>query len=310
MGRRAIQQRRRVLSYEEKDLSIHPIKANAGARTGACFPLIVAGKTVGALYVYLHENRPFSQLEILMLENFVNQAAMAIFQTRQLAIVQHNLDRKEEELNRLRRAGLLISSREGLEETLEAILQMALEVPNAKYGIFRLIDKKGQNLITGAVAGENMDKPLVEILPVDDHSIMGWVATHRQSVCIPDLQAEPWASIYYRLDAGLEMRSELAVPLTGASGRLEGVLNLESPLVGAFTEEDRHLLQALATQVVVTIQEARLLDALQEVAQLLLVQPCQQVLNRLVELACDLLNAAAGAIWILNDDVKSDGSQP
>ena len=75
------------------------------------------------------------------------------------------------------------------------------------------------------------------------------------------------------------MRSELAVPLIGASGRLEGVLNLESPAVGAFSEEDSHLLQALATQAVIAIQEVRLLDALQEMAELLLTQPCQQVLG-------------------------------
>jgi GAF domain-containing protein len=95
------------------------------------------------------------------------------------------------------------------------------------------------------------------------------------------------------------MRSELAIPIIGAGGRLEGVLNLESPNVGAFSEEDSHLLQSLATQAVVAIQEARLLDALLEVAQLLLVKPYQEVLNRLVELACDLLNAAASAVWKL-----------
>jgi signal transduction histidine kinase len=302
MGTRAICQRRRILSYEELDLEIHPIKVAAGAKTVACFPLIVAEQTLGALYVYLHQDRPFNPIELLMLENFVNQAAMAIYQTRQLSMIQRDLARKEDELNRLRRAGLLISSRLRLEETLEAILQMALEVTNAKYGIFRLTDKSGRNLITRAVAGEYLIHPMVETLPVDSKSIMGWVAAHRQPVCISDLRAEPWAGIYYRLDADLEMRSELAVPLIGSSGRLEGVLNLESTQVGAFSEQDSHLLQALATQAVIAIQEARLLDALQEVAQLLLVQPYQQVLNRLAELACDLLNAAAGAIWTLEND--------
>jgi GAF domain-containing protein len=227
---------------------------------------------------------------------------MAIYQTRKLSIVQHDLFRKEHELIRLRRAGLLISSRLRLEEILDAILRMSLEVTGARYGIFRLLDKSGRNLITRAVAGEYLAQPLVETLPIDSPSIMGWVAIHRQPVCIPDLQSEPWASIYYRLDPELEMRSELAVPLIGASGRLEGVLNLESPHVGAFSEEDSHLLQALATQAVITIQEAKLLDALNEVAHLLLVRPCQQVLVRLVELACDLLNAAAGAIWTLEGD--------
>jgi GAF domain-containing protein len=299
MGMRAIGQRRRVLSYEERDLSVHPIKVDAGAQVVACFPLVVADQAVGALYVYLHENRQFSQLELLMLDNFVNQAAMAIYQARRLASVQRDLARKEDELTRLRRANLLISSRLRLEETLEAILQMALEVINAQYGIFRLVDKNGQNLITRAVAGERMDRPLVEALPINTTSVMGWVAKQRQPVCILDLRAEPWSRIYYPLDAELEMRSELAVPLIGAGGRLEGVLNLESPKPGAFSEQDSHLLQALATQAVIAIQEVRLLDALQEVAGLLLAQPCEQVLNRLVELACDLLNATASDIWTL-----------
>jgi signal transduction histidine kinase len=302
MGMRAIEQRRRVLSYEEHDLEVHPIKVQAGARAVACFPLIVAEQAVGALYVYLHQERRFSQLELLMLDNFVNQAAMAIYQAHRLASVQRDLARKEDELNRLRRASLLISSRLRLEETLEAILQMALEVTNAHYGIFRLVDKSGQNLITRAIAGEHLARPLAEALAMNAPSVMAWVAQHRQPVCIPDLRAEPWAHIYYPLDADLEMRSELAVPLISASGRLEGVLNLESPLVAAFDAQDSHLLQTLATQAIIAIQEARLLDALQEDAQLLLAQPCQQVLTHLVEQACDLLNGAASAIWILKDD--------
>lgn len=302
IGARAIDLRRRVLSYEEEDLEIHPDKVSIGARAMACFPLIVAYQPVGVLYLYLHQERQFNQLELLMLENFVNQAAMAIHQTRQLASVQRDLARKEDELNRLRRAGLLISSRLRLEETLEAILQMAMEVTGARYGTFRLMDKSSQQLITRAIAGERLGQPRVEALPIDESSIMGWVAVHHQPVYVHDLQAESWGHIYYPLDTDVEMRSELAVPLIGASGRLEGVLNLESPVVGAFGEQDSHLLQSLATQAVIAIQEVRLLDALQEVAQRLLTQPCRQVLDRLVELACDLLNAAVTAIWILEGE--------
>ncbi len=302
IGMRAIGQRRRVLSYEEDDLDVHPDKVRAGARAMACFPLIVADRTVGVLYVYLHQDRQFSQLELLMLENFCNQAAMAIYQVRRLASVQRDLARREDELSRLRRAGLLISSRLRLEETLEAILQMALDVTDAQYGIFRLVDESGENLVARAVAGKDVAHPMVEVLPVDSSSIMGWVAEHREPLCIHDLNAAPWVRIYQPLYADLRMQSELAVPLVGASGRLEGVLNLESPVVGAFNEQDSLLLQSLATQAVVAIQEARLLDALLEVAQLLLAQPCEQVLSRLVGLACGLLNGAASAIWTLEGD--------
>jgi signal transduction histidine kinase len=302
IGQRTIQRRRSVISYEEPDLTIHPYHAALGVKAVGCFPLIVAEQAVGVLYVYLYEEREFTRLERLMLDNFVNQAAMAIYHTRRLAGMRRDLARKEEELNRLRRASMLISSRLRLKDTLEAILQLALEVTNAQYGIFRLLDKSGQTLITSAFAGEHLNRPLIEELPLDANSVMGHVARSRQPILIPDLHAEPWSKIYYPLDAGLEMRSELAVPLINASGRLEGVLNLESPAPGAFTEDDSHMLQSLATYAVTAIQEVRLLDALQEVAKLLLAQPCQQVLDHLAAMACDLLNTTSSAIWLLEKD--------
>ncbi|HNT74843.1 MAG TPA: GAF domain-containing protein, partial [Anaerolineae bacterium] len=154
-------------------------------------------------------------------------------------------------------------------------------------------------LITRTIAGEPLERPHIEPLTIGPTSIMGWVADHRQPLCIHDLQAAPWNRIYYPLDAGLQMRSELAVPLIGSGGRLEGVLNLESPVIGMFDEQDCLLLQSLATQAVIAIQEARLLDALLEVARLLLVQPYPDVLHHLVSLACDLLDAAGAAIWTL-----------
>ncbi len=273
----------------------------------ACFPLIVAYQPVGVLYVYLHEDRPFSPRELLMLEILVNQAAMAIYQARRVDSVQRDLARKEEELSRLRRAGLVISSRLRLDETLDAILRMAMEVTGAEYGIFRLVAdvpagaEGGPRLIARAVAGAR-GQPLLEALPIDETSVMGWVATHRQPVLIHDLQAAPWVRIYRPLYADLRMRSELAVPLIAASGRLEGVLNLESPLVGGFSEADSLLLQALATQAVIAIQEVRLLDAMQEVAERLLTQPQAEVLHRLAELACHLLDVHASAIWTVHGD--------
>ncbi len=268
----------------------------------ACFPMLVGGQAVGVLYVCRPGDRGFDQVEILMLENLVNQAAMGVYHVRQNALIQSEMARKEDELARLRRAGLLISSRPRLEETLEAILQMALEVTGAKYGIFRLLDRSGQNLVTRAVAGERAGNPAVEALPLNATSVTGWAAKHRHPVRIADVHAEPWSRIYYPLYHDLEMRSELTVPLIGANGKLEGVINLESPEINAFSEEDSLLLQSLATQAIIAIQEARLLDALQEVTKSLLMDPLEAVSNRLVTLACDLLNASSGAIWELKGD--------
>jgi GAF domain-containing protein/nitrogen-specific signal transduction histidine kinase len=301
IGMRTIQHRHRCLSYEEPDLDVHPYHAALGVKAVACFPLIVAEQVVGLLYIYLHEERQFTHLEQLMLDNFVNQAAMAIYHARRLAGIRRDLIRKDEQLNQLRQAGLLISSRLRLEETLDSILQLALEITNAQYGIFRLLDKNGEYLVTRAVTGMRLERPLIEKLPLDGNSVMAYVARTREPLLISDLHQEPWSNIYYPLDSNLEMRSELAVPLINASGRLEGVLNLESPQLGAFSEDDNHILQSLATYAITAIQEVRLLDALQEAAQLLISQPTQKVLDRLCVMANDLLNTASSAIWLSND---------
>ncbi|MCC7119803.1 MAG: GAF domain-containing protein [Anaerolineales bacterium] len=301
IGIRTIQRRRRALSYEEPDIDVHPYHAALGVEAVGCFPLIVAEQAVGILYVYLYEKREFTKLEQLMLDNFVNQAAMAIYHARRVAGIRKDLKRKEEELNRLHRAGLIISSRLRLKETLESILQLALEVTNARYGIFRLLDKSGEFLITSAVGGSYVDHPAVEKMPLNANSIMAHVARTRQPLLIHDLREAPWVDVYYPLDSGLRMLSELTVPLVNSNGRLEGILNVESPHVGAFSEDDNHMLQSLATYAITAIQEARLLDALQEVARLLISQPGKQVLSHISAVARDLLNTSFSDLWILDE---------
>ena len=302
LGWRAVNRQRRVLLEEEPDLNLPVHRQREGATTAAAFPLIVARRVVGVLYVYLYEPRSFTPMEIFALENFTNQAAMAIYHARQVERAREAIWRRDEELVRLRRAGMLISSRPRLEDTLDTILRMALEVTNAEYGSFRLVDASGDYLLPSVVIGKSIHGQKAEKLPVDTGSVTGWVALHRQPLCIPDVREEPWAKMYSPLDPGLEIRSELAVPLISASGRVEGVLNLESPIPGAFSEEDSHLVQALANQAVIAIQEVRLLDALQELTEKLLTEPCQIVLHHLVAKACHLLNAATAAIWLLEGD--------
>ena len=303
LGVRAVMRGCRVLSYEERDVTINPAKVEAGAKAMVCYPLMTAQVPLGVLYVYLHEDRPFADLELLMLENFVHLTAMTLSLARQISLSQQEQARKDRELRRLRRAGMLLSSRSSLKETLDTILNMALEITDATYGIFRLVDASGTKLEMQSYAGIGLAKPATEALPLDENSIMGMVGVRREPVVISDLREEPWRHIYYPFDRELEMRSEVAVPLVGASGRLEGVLNLESPLVNAFDRQDRYLLQILATQAVTAIQEARLLAALEEAAALLSTQPAQVVHRALVERACNLLNAPVCAIWLIDGGI-------
>ena len=302
IGARAVRLRRRVLSYDETDLNIHPAKEAVGAQVMCGFPLIAADEVLGALYVYRHEADPFSELELLTLDNFVNQAAITLYLARQLTRAQKEQATRSVDLRRLHRAGMLISTPSSVQETLDAILAMTLEFMEARHGIFRLVDRTGSQLITRAFAGEGLEHPLLEALPIDGNSIMGSVAMSKEPLVIGDLRQKPYADVYYPLDPEFEMRSELAVPLIGAGGRLEGVLNLESPRVNAFNQDDQYILQILATQAVIAIQRARLLNALQEISALLLTKPLPDFFEYLVLQASDLLNAEDTLICLLDGD--------
>ena len=249
------------------------------------------------LAVMLPTGQSLSPTQQAMLENIALHTATVLARAQDTARMQQNLRRKEEELARLRRADLLISSRLGLQETLESILQMALEVTGARYGIFRLVDESRQALVTRALAGDDLGRPATEALPLDETSITGLAAVQRKTLCIPDVQAPPWTGLYYPLDYEFRMRSELATPLIAPGGRLEGVINLESPEPGAFTDDDALLLQSFATQAVIAIQEARLLDALQDLSARLLTDPTTTIYRRVVQLARELLGAPAAALW-------------
>ncbi|MEW5957544.1 MAG: GAF domain-containing sensor histidine kinase [Chloroflexota bacterium] len=305
LGRQAIRHRRRLLSYEPsapRATQIHPAKYQAGARSLVCCPLIVGDEIVGILYVYRCDERRFSKVELLTLDSFVNLAAIAIHHGRQVGGLSRALARKISELEKLERASHLISSRTNLHETLQEILSIGLDMTAAQYGSFELHDKKRGVLTIRALAGRKKDfSTSGPPLPVDERSVVGWVASRQQSLLISDLRDPQWQAIYHPLPVDQEMRSELAVPLIGTGGGLEGVLNIESPLPDAFTAEDRYLLETLATQAVIALQEIRLLDAILEIGEVLLTAEGLELFGLIVDRACELINVPVGAIWTVSE---------
>ncbi len=299
VGATALARRSRVLSYEESAISLHPLKYQAGIRTAGCYPLLVAGQPVGAMYIDLCSDRHFMADELLVLDTFVQLAAVAIYNTRQFEGINRALQRKVDELERLQRAERVISSRLHLGDTLHEILSTALELTQAEHGSFRLRDKRTGRLRLSAVKGGDRREPGSDNdLAVSEHSgVMGWVAQHRRPACIGDLREPPWAEIYHPLHREREMRSELAVPLLGPGDGLEGVLNVESPRLNAFDVDHQRVLEALATQAIIAIQQAKLLDTIEEVTGHLPSYSSDELFALLIERACHLLNADHGAIW-------------
>lgn len=293
VGATALARQMRVLSYEEPSIAFHPLKYQAGIRTAACYPLLVSGQPVGALYIDLRSGRRFSETELLLLETFVQLAAVAIYNSRRF-------ERKLAELERLQHAGRLISSRLSLADTLQEILTTTLRLTGAEHGSFRLLDKRTQLLRLAAIEPASGAAQHRTLTVNERGSVMGWVAQHRQPARIDDLRQPPWADIYIPLGVEQEMRSELAVPLCGSGGALEGVLNVESPRLAAFDADAQRVLEAFATQAVIAIQEAKLLDTIEEVSGQLASHSPDELFALLIKRACDLLNAPHGAVWEMN----------
>lgn len=299
MGATALIRRARVLSYEEQALSFHPLKYEAGMRTSACYPLLAGRHAVGALYISLHSARRFATEELLLLDAFVHLAAVAIYNTRQFEGMNRALQRKVETLERLQRADRLISSRRNLDDTLREILNTALNLTGADLGSFRLLEKTTGRLRLVALVGADPDQRRDNLPPEETGGVVGWVARHRRPVCIADLHQPPWSEIYKPLTERRVMRSELAVPLLGPGDGLEGVVNVESPHLAHFDAEAQNVLESLATQATIALQEARLLDTIEEVTERMVGHPPDAVFALVLERACDLLNLAHAAVWEL-----------
>jgi sigma-B regulation protein RsbU (phosphoserine phosphatase) len=89
------------------------------------------------------------------------------------------------------------------------------------------------------------------VLPLGE-GITGAAAASRQPILVPDVRSD--SRYLTALDA---VQSELAVPML-ARGKLVGVIDLQSTRLNAYREQDRSLLQLIATRVAVSIDNARL----------------------------------------------------
>ncbi len=125
-----------------------------------------------------------------------------------------------------------------------------------------LVDDTGQLLVMRAGTGR-VGQLLLErghSLPVGPGSIVGRVAADGESIVVPDTSL---SSLHRPNDLLPETRSELAVPLK-VEGRVLGVLDMQSDRVNMFTENNRTVFEAMATQLAIAIDGAQQWSAAQE----------------------------------------------
>jgi len=112
-------------------------------------------------------------------------------------------------------------------------------------------------------AGNDEDNFVPNRLRVGKEGLTGRAAATGKAIIVPDVSRDPR---HVRL-AGLETRSEAVVPIK-SKDLVIGILDVQSDRLNAFDQSDVDILQSLANQLAVAIENARLYESAGQLAAL------------------------------------------
>ena len=118
--------------YAEREPEIVTGVELGGIRTLLIVPMLKEKDLIGALTIYRQEVRPFNDKQIDLVKNFANQAVIAIENTRLLNELRESLQQQTATAEVL---GVISSSPGELEPVFRTMLQNAIRVCDAKFGI-------------------------------------------------------------------------------------------------------------------------------------------------------------------------------
>jgi len=231
-----------------------------GARTVVAVPMLKENELVGAIAIYRQEVRPFTHKQIELVQNFANQAVIAIENTRLLNELRESLRQQTATSEVLE----VISSSPGqLEPVFNAMLENAVRLCEAKFGTLFKYDGEGLMI----EAGLGIPQPLAEYLkqrqkfkPLAGSTMERLVET-RQVVHVHDVtQVDGLSSPSARLGGA---RTYLGVPML-KENELVGAIVIYRQEVRPFTDKQIELVKNFARQAVVAIENTRLVNELRQ----------------------------------------------
>lgn len=143
-----------------------------------------------------------------------------------------------------------------LDVLLQHIVQAARELTDCEAASLLLYDPHSHLLHFEAASNITGLSPGHHAVPVEN-SVAGWIFTHRQPLLIEDALNDP--RLYREMDilTSFETRSLLGAPLHTKDKTL-GVIEVVNKRSGRFEDEDIRLLETLAAQAAVAIENSRL----------------------------------------------------
>jgi len=241
--------------FSGPQLAIH-----AGARTLLAVPMLKESELVGYIIIYRQEPEPFTEKHIELVTNFAAQAVIAIENTRLLNELRESLQQQTATSEVLQ----VISSSPGeLQPVFRAMLENATRICEAKFGTLtmRVGDEVRVVAMHGAPSAfEDMRRrdPRVP-------EVVRRLTETKHVVHMADIAAEErYAAAPLVTLAGA--RTLVMVPMLKES-ELIGSFSIFRQEVRPFTEKQIELVQNFASQAVIAIENARLLNELRESLQ-------------------------------------------
>ena len=153
-----------------------------------------------------------------------------------------------------------------LDGLLRRIAANAVELSKAETASILLYDEKNDQLYFQVVTDPE-NESIMRGIVVPGESIAGWVCRNRQPVIVPDVHKDNrfFQNVEKTLD--FKTRNIIATPMI-TKGKLIGVLETLNKTEGIFNQEDQDTLMVLSAQAAVAIENSRLFQQADHIAEL------------------------------------------
>jgi len=243
-----------------KDVSNYPsyVAVNQAVRSEICIPLKAGDHIIGVLNAESPQVDAFDDKDEQLLVTLAGQLAVAIERMQ----LYQNAVRTAEQRAVMYRVAQEISASLELEQVYQAIHRAVKELMPCEDFLIALLDEERQE-IHGVYMIE-WDERLPSASFPATQGLSGNVIATGHSIKYDDFFVDhpELHSIQFGKD---RTRSGIFVPLK-FKGKAVGVLSAQSYQTYTYTDEDEHILDLLASQAVIAIENARLFAELQELA--------------------------------------------
>ncbi len=268
-------------------------------RSELVIPLQVRDTVLGVLDFQSPHVGAFDPQDEALALALANHAAVALDNAQLFEQTREQLEQRLNDLQALESVYAAVGQAP-LEDLLALVVKQAVDLTHAHYGNLWLVEQEQQQLRFGTeVSLLSEPSSRKGRIPIDEHSINGWVALTGQAYRCQDVKADD--PHYQSINENI--RSELAVPLRRGD-RIIGTLNLESTTLAAFTQDHERLLMALANSAAVAIDNAFNYERLEILARLsqsaASTIDLDELLARILDESMKALGAHYGTLRMLN----------